>query len=93
MRLIQIGLFALLVLLQYRFWFADNGQMDKKRLEAEIAIQKEELAVQQSKNDNLRARVVDLKTSNDTVEELARQNLGLIKPGETFILFTGEDYQ
>lgn len=91
MRLIQVTLLALLVVLQYRYWFAENGYFDNQRLQEEIETVQAELAIQKQKNDNLEARVDDLKSGNDAIEELARQNLGLIKPGESFIMMTDEN--
>jgi cell division protein FtsB len=90
MRLVQLALLLLIALLQFKLWFADNGLADKKRLELEIAKQQQLITDQQQKNDTLQARVDDLKSGNDAVEELARQNLGLIKPGETFIIMVDE---
>ncbi len=86
MRLVQLTLLLLIVMLQYRYWFAENGYFDNKRLEQSIVAQQLELAGQQAKNANLQAKVDDLKSGNDAIEELARQNLGLIKPGETFVI-------
>lgn len=90
MRLIQITLLVFIVVLQYRFWFAENGYLDHQRLERDIAQQQTRLKAQQQINANLQARVDDLKSGNDAIEELARQNLGLIKPGETFVLISDE---
>ena len=90
MRLLQLTLLLLLGVLQYRLWFADNGVLDSRRLENEIAEQQQLIADQQLKNETLKARVDDLKSGNDAVEELARQNLGLIKPGETFVIMVDE---
>jgi cell division protein FtsB len=90
MRLIQVALLMLFIMLQYRFWFAENGYTDRKRLEQKIADAEVELAVIKEKNAALEARVADLKNSTDAIEELARQNLGLIKPGETFIMINEE---
>lgn len=86
MRLIQAALLVLLVMLQYRFWFAENGYTDRKHLEANIAAAQLDLAVIQKKNASLEAKVTDLKNGTGAIEELARQDLGLIKPGETFIM-------
>ena len=86
MRLVQLTLLLLIAVLQYRYWFAENGHFDNKHLERDIASQQLELAAQKAKNENLQARVDDLKSGNDAIEELARQNLGLIKPGETFVI-------
>ncbi|EAR10244.1 septum formation initiator family protein [Reinekea blandensis] len=90
MRLVQIALLILIVLLQYRFWFAENGYLDHRRLLDSVAEEQSRLAAQQRINANLQARVDDLKSGNDAIEELARQNLGLIKPGETFVLIADE---
>ncbi|MBU2863737.1 septum formation initiator family protein [Reinekea marina] len=86
MRLIQVALFVLLIVLQYRFWFAENGYTDLKRIEKSIAQAEFDRAVIQKKNAHLEAKVADLKSGSGAIEELARQNLGLIKPGETFIM-------
>lgn len=88
MRLVQLTLLALIIVLQYRFWFAENGYFDRKQLEQELIEQQAQLDAQQAINANLQARVDDLKSGNEAIEELARQNLGLIKPGETFIIIT-----
>jgi cell division protein FtsB len=90
MRLVQLTLLVLIIVLQYRFWFAENGFGDRKRLEAEIAQQQADYDAQAAKNAVLQARVDDLKSGDDTIEELARQNLGLIKPGETFVIMIEE---
>lgn len=90
MRLVQVSLLVLIVVLQYRFWFGENGYLDKQRLELELQEQLAHLEELQVRNDNLAARVGDLKSGNDAIEELARQNLGLIKPGETFVIMTDE---
>ncbi len=91
MRLVQIALLILIVFLQYRLWFAENGYMDEKRLEKEIAEQQIAYDISLAANEKLRARVSDLKDGDDAIEELARQDLGLIKPGETYIIVVDED--
>ena len=92
MRLVQLILLVLIVALQVRYWFADNGYFDKQRLASELSTQQTELSALQAKNDLLRARVDDLKSGNDAIEELARQDLGLIQPGEIFVIIhSGSD--
>lgn len=92
MRLVQLILLVLIVALQVRYWFADNGYFDNQRLASELSTQQTELSALQAKNDLLRARVDDLKSGNDAIEELARQDLGLIQPGEIFVIIhSGSD--
>lgn len=91
MRLIQIALLALILILQYRYWFAENGYTDKQRLKEEIAQLQREVQAQKATNDKLQARVDDLKSGDDAIEDLARQDLGLVKPGETYIIIVDEN--
>lgn len=90
MRGLPVVLLLLLLIMQYRLWWGDNGYFERQRVASELAAVKLEQQAQLARNDHLRARVADLKSSHDTVEELARQNLGLIKPGETFVMMHPE---
>ena len=90
MRLIQLALLVLLIVLQYRYWFAENGFTDEQRLTQEIEDLQQQMQAQKATNHRLRARVEDLKAGNDAIEELARQDLGLVKPDETLIIVVDE---
>lgn len=91
MRWLQYGLVFLLVVLQYRLWLGENSWPDVRRLDTEIAAQQAQLDRQQSRNAVLQARVDDLKSGLDAVEELARNNLGLIRDGETFYVIPADE--
>lgn len=78
---------ALLLLLQYRIWFDDSGVLASRILEARLADLNEELRVQKEKNRQLLVEIQDLRTSEDVLEEKAREDLGLVKEGETLFLF------
>ncbi|PTY37166.1 cell division protein FtsB [Saccharospirillum sp. MSK14-1] len=91
MRWLQLGLLFLLVVLQYRLWLGENSWPEVHRLDTEIATRQAEIDRQQSRNDVLEARVDDLKSGLDAVEELARNNLGLLKPGELFYVIPAEE--
>ena len=75
---------ALAVGLQLTFWIGKDSisTLNKTRsiIESETA-HNENL---QQRNDTLKAEVIDLKTGEETMEERARMELGLIKEGETF---------
>lgn len=81
---LPVLLFGLLVFLQYRLWFEPGGIREMVQL-------KKQLAVEQSQNEKLKLRnqqvllqVQQLQKNQDAVELRARQELGMIKKGETF---------
>ena len=84
MRVITIVLLIFLVLLQYRLWFGKNSVPDYLSLEDEVARQKIDNDKLSQRNKLLYADTDDLKSGSDAVEERARNELGMIKSGETF---------
>lgn len=78
---------ALLLILLYRLWFDDTGLVASDELQQKIEQLQQDNEVQQNQNRALMAEVRDLKTGNEILEEKAREDLGLIREGETFILF------
>lgn len=87
MRGLRIVLLLLLVLLgwlQYRLWFGSGGEREVAQLQAQVARQRHDNTGLQQRNDALAAEVEDLKSGEAAVEERARNELGMIKPGETF---------
>ena len=84
LRAIVLVLVVLLGWLQYRLWFGNGGQREVAALQAEVARQQAENTRLQQRNDALAAEVQDLKSGEAAVEERARSELGMIRPGETF---------
>lgn len=78
---------ALLALVQYRLWFDDTGVMASRALATQIAQLEAENTFHQQENDTLLADVSELRHGTELLEEKAREELGLIKQGESFILF------
>jgi cell division protein FtsB len=78
-------LVLLVAALQYRLWFGDGGIREYQRLQARIQNLKAEGEKRSERNAALDADVRDLKEGTDAVEERARQELGLVKEGETFV--------
>ena len=83
-RPLTAALVAVLLLLQYALWFGDKNVFDLYRLNRSTEAINEENVTLQQRNDRLLAEVIDLKEGGETVETLARSELGLIKPDETF---------
>ena len=83
-RWLLLVLAVLLALLQYRFWFGPGNSGEVMMLEAQVANQKRDNDGLQQRNDALAAEVKDLKEGEAAIEERARSELGMIKPGEKF---------
>lgn len=79
-----VVLVAILAFLQDRLWIGEGGRGSVAALEQRVAQQVRENAGLQQRNDALAAEVEDLKSGEAAVEERARSELGMIKPGETF---------
>ncbi len=83
---ILIGVLILLLIgLQYKLWVGDGSLSEVVQLSRELDIQKEKLRLLEEKNRILEAQVLDLQSGLDAFEEKARNDLGMIKQGETFI--------
>ena len=79
-------LIILLAALQYRLWISEGSLADVNRLEREIKIQQADNSRLRERNRILAVEVEDLKTGLDTVEERARNDIGMIKKDETFFM-------
>ena len=90
MRWLAGGLLGLLLILQYRLWFADGGLAEANRLGQQLAEAENENASLTARNDRLTKEVLALQGGNDAVEKNARENLGLIKEGEVYYQFVEE---
>src|SRR5690606_28434128 len=86
LRITALLLLALLAWLQYRLWFGHGGAGDVRELSQQVEQQRRDNGGLQQRNDALAAEVAELKSEDGgaAVEERARSELGLIKPGETF---------
>jgi len=84
MRLVTTLLFVFLLMLQYRLWFGKNSVPDYLALKEEISRQKGVNNKLKQRNKLLYADTDDLKLGVEAIEERARNELGMIKEGETF---------
>ncbi|WNC69429.1 cell division protein FtsB [Thalassotalea nanhaiensis] len=84
MRLITALLLLFLVLLQYRLWFGKNSVPDYLELKESVARQVDLNNQLKQRNKLIYADIDDLKNGLQAVEERARNELGMIKDGETF---------
>ena len=84
LRVLLLLLALLLAGLQYMLWLGNGGQREVAAVRQQVATQQAENLRLQERNDALAAEVEDLKSGEAAVEERARSELGMVKPGETF---------
>lgn len=90
MKWLAIILVIALLALQYRLWMGEGSIASVVSLNREIAKQKEENARLRERNRLLAAEVDALKQGKDAIEERARNDMGMIKEGETFFMIVDE---
>ncbi len=73
-----------LLLLQSKLWLGSTGWTQAGKLEDKVRSQAATNTNLQQRNDALAAEVEDLKSGEAAAEERARNELGMVKPGETF---------
>ncbi|WP_053096665.1 cell division protein FtsB [Candidatus Palibaumannia cicadellinicola] len=84
MKTLQLLLVALLIWLQYSLWLGKHGIIALISLDSNIVNQKKNETLSQ-RNAKLFAEVSDLYDGKEAaIEERSRNELDMIKPGETF---------
>lgn len=84
MKPLHYPLIGLLLLLQYPLWFGSASVSEVLRLDRQVDEQEQHNLGLLERNQALQADVVNLKSGMDAIEERARLELGMIRPGETF---------
>ena len=84
MKKLLLLLIVLLVYLQYQLWFGDGSLQNVWALHREVDMQHQENLELRERNAALQAEVEDLQQGLDAIEEHAREDLGMVKEGETF---------
>ena len=93
MRPLLLVLLGLFVLLQYRLWFGDGGIRERQTLEAQVQEGETSNQVLRERNDALAQQVLELQEGSEMLEAVAREELGLVREGEEFILFVDDAYE
>lgn len=81
-------LIALFLLLQYELWFSRGGLLTIYRLQHHIVSQQSENKQLSDRNAALLSDIKDLKKGDESVEEHARNDLGMMKENEVFYQVT-----
>ena len=84
MKVLIAILCLLIVQLQYRLWFGDGSIGQIKIYQQRLDDLKKKVEEKKQRNEALNAEIIDLKKGQEAIEELAREELGMIKENETF---------
>ncbi|PLW68094.1 septum formation initiator family protein [Pseudohalioglobus lutimaris] len=84
-------LLILLVLLQYRLWIADGSIAEQHRLRQQVKEFNQVNEQLRARNAVLEREVLELQTGNAGVEQRAREQLNLVREGETFYQVEGAE--
>lgn len=84
-RFIPALLIALLFIVHAQLWFGRGSVTQVASMKQHLATQEQTNREAQLRNDQLLSEVRDLQEGLDMVEELARQELGMVKPNEIFV--------
>jgi cell division protein FtsB len=85
MRWPVIILILLVLALQYPLWLGKGGWLRAWEVDRQLAAQQAINQQLEQRNAALDAEVRDLKSGNEAIEERARFELGLTRPGEIFV--------
>jgi cell division protein FtsB len=83
-------LLIVIAALQYRLWVGEGSLAEVTRLEGEIHRQQTENDQLRERNRILAVEVDNLKNGLDSIEERARNDIGMIRKGETFFMVIKE---
>lgn len=90
MRWVTLILLTLILLWQYPLWFGKGGWIKVWELDRQVEVEKKTNLQTKTRNAVLDAEVRDLKLGTEAIEERARSDLGMVKPGEVFFQVVGE---
>ncbi|MFY7697449.1 MAG: septum formation initiator family protein [Legionella sp.] len=88
MRMVIICLALVFAGLQYKLWLGEGSILQWIELEKKLAQQKLENKRLLARNNAMQADIVELKSGDQALEELARYELGMVKNNEVYYYFT-----
>lgn len=90
-QILLVVLALALVLLQARLWIGEGSVRHVAQLRDEVETLKRENARLRERNALIAAEVESLKSGLDTVEGIARKDLGMIREDETFYILVDDE--
>ena len=83
-RWVAMALGILLLLMQYVLWFGQGGLRDLSKTRQSLSKIQQINQRMVVRNQQLSADIVDLQTGQMVLQNLAREDLGMVQSGETF---------
>ena len=90
MRWLILSLLLVLGVLQYRLWIAQGSLAERQRLQEQSTKQAEINRQLRARNAVLEREVLELQSGNKALEQRAREQLGLVREGETYYQYVQE---
>ena len=87
MRTLFLVLVLTLVGLQYKLWWGDGSIRQWRQLEHKNVAKAQENEKLLIRNQGLEADIAELKSGDQSLEEQARDELGMVKEGEVYYQF------
>ncbi|KAA3634427.1 MAG: cell division protein FtsB [Proteobacteria bacterium] len=82
--ILAISLATLLVLAQWVLWVGQNGVLELVNLSRDVGEAQARNARLAERNRLLLEDVLDIKSKDEAIEEMARNRLGMVRDGERF---------
>lgn len=89
MRSVTLILVVGILVLQWPMWFGKGSWIRVMQIESQLSEQRTVNERLLARNTAMAADVRDLKQGHEAVEERARNELGMVKPGEVFFQVLG----
>lgn len=86
--LATLALLGLLAWFQWQIWTGHGSYPNVELMREEIVKQRTSNELMRQDNERLANDIADLRDGREKMEEIARQELGMIKPNEVFVQYT-----
>jgi cell division protein FtsB len=86
-----IGLLLLMIAVYYAVWGGEYSVFDLRRLHSQQVAESERIEAARLQVDSLRALAAALESDPATIEAVARERFGMIRPGEVLYRFVAAD--
>jgi cell division protein FtsB len=93
MRLLAAVLAALALVIQWPLWFGHGGWLRVADLQRQLATRQQANAALRNRNQAWAAEIASLREGSEAIEERARNDLHMVRGGETFFQFRGPSGQ